>query len=361
MQDLFANPLLMRLAIAAAIMAVAFLLTGTTRRFLSWLGHRIFARTETALDDKILDVLMRSVRPLLLVIGFGIALREIRKATTAEDLTINQMLEYGETLFYVLVVALVVRVLLGIIREIVGWYLDRVSTDGASNLARTLGPLTNKVVNILVGFVALIIVMDHFGINIGSLLVSLGVGSLAVALAAQDTIANMIAGFLILVDRPFRVGDRIEVGTGQVGDVLEIGLRSTRLLNFDHNLIVIPNADLTKTRIINYSFPLEPMRVVLRFTVAYGSDVEKVRMILLESAGAQPELLGDPPPQVFLTEVNETAIQVMLTARAESFAKVWAAETSMRERIYEAFLEQGIRVPVQRRVVEMQSREGPSA
>lgn len=361
MQDLFTNPMLMRLAVAAAIMAVAFLLTGTVRRFLSWLGHRIFARTETVLDDRILGVLMRNVRPLLLVIGFGIALREIRKATTPDDLTINQILEYGGILLYVVVVGLVVRILLGIIREIVGWYLDRVSTDGASNLARTLGPLTNKVINVLVGFVALIIVMDHFGINIGSLLVSLGVGSLAVALAAQDTIANMIAGFVILVDRPFRVGDRIEIGTGQVGDVREIGLRSTRMVNFDNNLIVIPNADLVKSRIINYSFPLEPMRVVLRFTVAYGSDVERVRRILLDIAGAQPELLGDPPPQVFLTEMNETAIQVTLSARTKSFERVWAAETSMRERIYAAFLEHGIPVPVQRRVVEMQSREGLTA
>ena len=102
------------------------------------------------------------------------------------------------------------------------------SGDGSDNLRRAIGPLTTKTVNFALTFVAIIIVLDHFGINIGSLLVSLGVGSLAVALAAQETIANMIAGFVILVDRPFRIGDRIEVGQGVVGDILAIGLRSTR-------------------------------------------------------------------------------------------------------------------------------------
>jgi small-conductance mechanosensitive channel len=355
MSDLVNNPLLTRLAVAAVIVVVAFLMTGTVRRLLSWLGHRVFARTETALDDRILTVVLRNVRPLLLVVGFGVALREIRKAVTPEDLTLTQILEYCEILLYILVVGLAVRVILGVIREIIVWYLDKASTDVASNLTRTLGPLTNKAVSLLVGFVALIIVLDHLGINIGSLLVSLGVGSLAVALAAQDTIANMIAGFLILVDRPFRVGDRIEISTGQVGDVREIGLRSTRLVNFDNNLIVIPNADLVKSRIVNFSFPVEPMRVVLRFTVAYGSDVEKVRGILLEAAAGQQELLKDPAPQVFLTEVGDTAIQLTLSARASSYEKVWAAETSMREKIYRAFLDQGIRVPVQRRLVQMQA------
>jgi small-conductance mechanosensitive channel len=201
--------------------------------------------------------------------------------------------------------------------------------------------------------VAVIIVLDHFGINIGSLLVSLGVGSLAVALAAQETLSNMIAGFVILIDRPFRVGDRIEVAPGQVGDVKEIGLRSTRVLNFDNNLIVIPNADLVRGRIINYSHPHLEMRVLLRFEVAYGSDPARVRTILLRIAAANPALLKEPPPQVFMTALNDSSVQFTFVGRVGQYSDVFSAETAMREEAYREFAAEGIEIPFPQRVVHM--------
>jgi MscS family membrane protein len=254
----------------------------------------------------------------------------------------------------------VVRVLLGVFRVLIHWYLDRLSSEGVSNLKNTLGPLTTKVTNILVGLVAIIIILDHFGINIGSLLVSLGVGSLAVALAAQDTLANMIAGFVILVDRPFRVGDRIELSAGQVGDVTEIGLRSTKMQNFDNNQIVIPNAELVKGRIVNFSYPAVPTRVVLRFEVVYGTDTGKVRALLLGLCRAHAEVLADPPPSVFVTNLSDSSVQLTLVARASSYATQWGVETDLRERAYQAFLEQGIPAPVPRRIVQVQAKEIPA-
>lgn len=360
MQDFFDKPLIYHGIIAVAIVMVVTFLTRPVRWLLMVLGRKLIARTETVLDDQILGVLIRHVRPTLVVIGLQLAAREIRKGTVASEVTINQVLEYAEVLLYVFLVGLVVKVLLGIVHEVIQWYLGRISTEGTSNLKLTLGPLTTKLTALLVGFVAIIIVLDHFGINIGSLLVSLGVGSLAVALAAQDTIANMIAGFLILIDRPFRVGDRIELATGQVGDVREIGLRSTRVQNFDNNLIIIPNSELTRGRIVNLSYPEQSSRVLLRFSVAYGTDVEAVRKILLDIAGAHQDLLKDPVPQVFVTDVNETAVQLTLVGRAVSYMVQWGAETQIRERAYQAFLEYGIMVPVQRRIVEMREAVRPS-
>jgi small-conductance mechanosensitive channel len=289
----------------------------------------------------------------MVIIALQLAAREIRKGLTPAEVTIEQILQYADALLYVLAALLVIRVILGALREIIGWYLDRVPTDGALALKTTIGPIVGKIMDVLVGLVALIVILDHFGVNIGSLLVSLGVGSLAVALAAQDTLANMIGGFVILVDRPFRVGDRIEVGAGQVGDVQEIGLRSTRLMNFDNNVLIIPNAELVKSRITNFSHPQKPMRVQLKVEVAYGTEIEKVRQLLLDLASRQPELLADPAPAVFCTALSEASVQLTFVGRAKLWTDVWAVETRMREATYAAFREQGIEVPLPHRIIHM--------
>lgn len=332
------------------VVAFAFL-SRIVRWVIGAIGKKLIARTTTDLDDRILAVLLRNVTIFMVVTGLHIAVREVRKGVSAADVTANQILDYAGSLLYVAGVIVVVRILLGVIREFIGWYLGSISAEGAVNLKQTLGPLTSKVVNILVGAVAAIILLDHFGINIGSLLVSLGVGSLAVALAAQDTLANMIAGFVILVDRPFRVGDRIELQSGQVGDVHEIGLRSTTLLNFDANLIIIPNAELVKTRIINYAYPHNQMRAVVKVGVAYGTPGAKVRAILLRLAAEHQGLLAEPRPEVHCTALGDSSVEFTLIARATDFRKRFESETSLRERIAETFAAEGIEIPFPQRVV----------
>jgi small-conductance mechanosensitive channel len=347
------NDLAYHVTIALAIVVVFSLLSRVMRALLRWAAHKVFTRTETVLDDRIVAVLLAHVRPLMVLTGLHIAVREIRKGVTASDQTLPQLLDYGEALLYIAVVLLAVKILAGVIREIITWYLERIATDGSSNLKNTLGPLTSKVMNLLVGMVAVIVILDHFGINIGSLLVSLGVGSLAVALAAQDTLANMIAGFVILVDRPFRVGDRVEIPGAQIGDVQQIGLRSTKMLNFDNNLIIIPNAELVKGRIINYAHPHEAMRMTVAFHVAFGTAPETVRGILLELASVHPDLLKDPAPEVHCTAVNDSSIEFTLIARAVDFKKRWGVETSIREQAFLRFARAGVVIPYPQRVVHM--------
>lgn len=198
--------------VVAACLVLLFLLSSrAVRALLRWSAHRIFSRTETVLDDRIVEVFLAHVRPLMVLAGFHVAVREIRKAVIPSEETVIQLLGYADAVLFVALVLLVLKIVAGVLRELVGWSLQRIAADRSSHLKETLGPLTTRVTNLLAGMVAVIIVLDHFGVNIGSLLVSLGVGSLAIALVAQETLANMIAGFVILVDRPFRVGDRVEL------------------------------------------------------------------------------------------------------------------------------------------------------
>ena len=351
LRTLMQDELWVRVVVAAIIVTAFFLLSRVAKMFLSFLGRKVFAKTETVLDDRILEVVLAHVKPLMVVVGFYVGIREVRKGTTPAHLTANQILDYADSIVYIVAVILVVKILLGIVKVIIDWYLDNLSGEGASDLKMTLGPLTSKLVDTLVGMVAVIIVLDHFGINIGSLLVSLGVGSLAVALAAQETIANMIAGFVILVDRPFRVGDRIELSTKETGDVQAIGLRSTKVLNFDSNVIIIPNAELVRTRIVNYSYPQRLTKVQLTVNVAYGTDPARVRRILLDIAGSHPELMKDPAPEVFFTDVKDSSLEFTLVARSGDYTKRFGAEASLREQAYLALNREGIEIPFPQQVV----------
>ncbi len=120
-------------------------------------------------------------------------------------------------------------------------------------VAAEFGPLISKLGKIFIALVAVIMVLQHFQVDVSSLVVSLGVGSLAVGLAAQDTLANMFAGFTLLVDRPFRIGEKIRLASGDEGEVRAIGIRATQIRTADQMLLIVPNSLLVKERLLNLS------------------------------------------------------------------------------------------------------------
>ncbi len=353
-------PLLSHTLISLVIVLASFVLGKLFKVLLNTVGRKLVSKTETTLDDRIIDVFCGKITLLTVLAGIGIGVQEIRKGITGKDLTITQLLDYAHIALFLVTAFVVTRLIICLIEETFGWYMEELSKKTSSNVSATVAPLTNKIINIALFLVALIIVLDHFGINIGSLLVSLGVASLAVALAAQDTVANMIAGFVIMVDRPFRIGDRLQLPTGEMGDVYEIGLRSTRILNFDNNLIIIPNADLVKTRIINFSYPHDAVRVMVEVGVAYGTDPEKARHVILGLAKNHPEVLRDPIPEVFVSNLSDSAVMLQLVARVDDFRKKFRTETSLREQIYQAFRRESIEIPFPQRVVHLKEPKSGS-
>jgi MscS family membrane protein len=134
------------------------------------------------------------------------------------------------------------------------WYKDNIAVKTASKLDDELIPLARRALSIVIWIVAFLVILPLFGVNISALIAALGVTSLAIALAAQDTIANFIAGFLIMIDRPFREGDRIKLPSGELVTVLDIGVRRSRFLAEDQSIVIVPNLDLSKSKIINYTY-----------------------------------------------------------------------------------------------------------
>ena len=144
-----------------------------------------------------------------------------------------------------------------IIDVVVLWYGESIAKVTSSTLDDELLPFLRKSIKIALWIAVLITLLPFYGVNVNALIATLGVGSLAIALAAKDTISNIIAGFLIMIDRPFRMGDKVKIPSGEVVEVLDIGIRRSTFLSDEKAVIIVPNLDLSKSKIINYTYGQE--------------------------------------------------------------------------------------------------------
>ncbi len=158
--------------------------------------------------------------------------------------------KYLLTVLIILIGFIVQRVIDGV----AVWYKENIAYKTSTSLDDQLIPIARRVLKVAVWVMALLIILPLYGINISALITTLGVSSLAIALAAQDTIANIISGFMIMIDRPFRIGDRVKIPSGEVVDVLEIGVRRSKFLSQDKAIVIVPNLELSKSKIVNYTY-----------------------------------------------------------------------------------------------------------
>ncbi|MEK7764783.1 MAG: mechanosensitive ion channel domain-containing protein, partial [bacterium] len=244
-----------------------------------------------------------------------------------------------------------------VLETIAAWWLERAGRDAEERLDRQLMPLLRRVVRAVLAFVAATVILGAYDIKIAALLGAAGVASLAVALAAQDSLANMIGGLTIMVDRPFRVGDRIELNDGRIGDVAQIGIRSTRLLTYDRTLHILPNAELMKQPITNHSFPDRTFTIRQTIGVAYGSDVPKAKALMLAAAVDDRSVLKSPPPAAYLIGFGESSLDVHLVYTIASYAERLDVLDRVNLEINRRLAEGGIDIPFPTRTVHLR-REG---
>lgn len=162
--------------------------------------------------------------------------------------------KYITTIFIISIAFLMQRIAGGALR----WFAENVAAKTATKVDDKLLPILRKFLKVLIWIIAVVTILPLYGVNISALIATLGVGSLAIALAAQDTIANIIAGTLIMIDMPFRIGDKIKLPSGENVEVLEIGARRSKFLSEDKSaIIIVPNLDLSKSKIVNYTYAIE--------------------------------------------------------------------------------------------------------
>jgi small-conductance mechanosensitive channel len=223
--------------------------------------------------------------------------------------------------------------------------------------------LTQNLAQLAVFILGILLILSAVGARITPILTALGVGGLAVALALQDTLSNLFAGFYVAVAGQMRLGDYIKLNTGEEGYVTDIGWRSTTLRGLANNLVIVPNSKLAQAIVTNFCFPEKRMAASLQVGVGYDSDPDLIERILLEiaagAAGEVPGLLAEPAPSVvFDPGFGDSALGFTLNFQVAEFASQFGVRHELRKRILRRFREEGIRMPFPSRAVYLHPAEG---
>ena len=238
------------------------------------------------------------------------------------------------------------------------WYEREIAIQTATTLDEKIIHSLRKVLKGVFIVVAFMIVTDHFALPFGKIWAAAGIGSLAVALAAQDTFANMISGIIILVDRPFLVGDRIELADGTYGDVLDIGLRSTKIMSFDNTIYILPNSDLSAQRITNHTYPDIKIKVAHTVGVAYGSDMVNVKAILNDILKEHPLVLNKPEWGIWFTEFADSSLNILVKYWISDYRDKFTVKDEINMEINRRFEEAKIEIPFPQRDVHIIKSDG---
>ena len=198
--------------------------------------------------------------------------------------------------------------------------------------------------------------MSVWEINITPLLASAGIAGVAVALAAKETLSNFFGGVTVLLDQPYKVGDYIVLDSGERGEVVEVGLRSTRILTRDDVQISIPNSIITNTKVINESAPEPRFRVRIKVGVAYGTDVDQVEEVLLSVARDNPLVVTKPEARVRFRTFGDSSLDFELLCWAHRPHDKGRITHQLNRAIYKAFEQAGIVIPFPQRDVYMHSQ-----
>ncbi len=324
----------------AIIIGVATLIALFLRILVIPLLFRLSRKTSSDVDEKVFEYLWPAILRTVVLQGVHIA--------TLDFVQSERIDEVVSSLTATLMILIWGRFLNG-----VGSVVFRKLSANAEKFQwiqpQTL-PLIQFIYKVALFGMMTYLVMSAWHVNLTSWLASAGVMGIAVGFAAKDTLANFIAGVFILMDAPYKVGQYITIDGDTRGVVTEIGMRSTRLLTRDNVEVTVPNAVIGNAKIINESSGPSPrMRVRVAASVAYGSDVDQVREILLECAKGVPHTSEDQSPVVRFVAMGESSLdfQVLVWVKHPVFRG--RVHDEINTRLYKALAAAGVEIPFPQR------------
>lgn len=334
------SPAVLFLAPPVLVWALRLTLGASLERYLHW--------TSTSLDDHLVQAFRPFALPAAWLLGCWLALHRVLL-----DEALRSVLMQAVLVAAVMMVSLVMGDLLVEVLEKEGE--KRGLKIGSQSLTKAFIRLSAVILGGL-------LVLANLGISITPLLTALGVGSLAVALALQDTLANLFAGIHIMLAGHIKVDDYLRLDTGQEGYVTDIGWRSTRIRELPGNIILVPNQHLAKAIITNYNWPTKDLAVLVNLGVAYGSDLTEVERVTIEVAtevlGEVEGGVGDFVPFIRYNVFGDSAIQFTVILRAKQFSDRYLLTHEFIKRLHHRFGAEGIEIPFPQRVITTRAEGG---
>jgi len=317
------------------------------RWVLRMVARHLTARTETGIDDAIVNALRRAAS--LSIVFWALwrlsgvwNLPTVGRAAAALWL-ISLAFPLGDLIADLLKVA-----------------EEKIAPKTKTTFDDTALPLINKVLRFGVIGIAAVLALDQIGVNVTPLVAGASVAGLAVSLAAKDTLSNLIAGVLLIMDRPFQIGDRIEVWnapreTSTWGDVIEIGLRATKIRSTDNLIFVIPNNEIMRRDIINYTGSGRDIRVRIPIQVAYDTDADKAKAIIKQVVEGVQGIMQEPAPQVIIRRFDESGVGLQVRVWISDARRRRAIADEITDKVKVEFDKHGVEIPYPKRDLYIRS------
>lgn len=235
---------------------------------------------------------------------------------------------------------------------IAGWAVKKINKKGAESerFDDTLIPVFAQTAKVLILIFTLVIVLGQFGIQTASLIAVLGAAGLAVGFALQGTLSNIASGIVLLVLRPFKVGDAVNIG-GTFGVVDSISLFTTEMHSFDNIGITMPNSKVWGTEIQNLT-QFEIRRIDMEFGIGYTSDMDKAMELIQEILDEDERILKEPEPLIAISNLGDSAVDIRVRPWAKT-SEIWPLRYQITKRVKEKFDENGISIPFPQRDVHL--------
>lgn len=320
-------------------------------KLLSLLGKKVIkpfvTGTDNHLDDVIFYSLEAPVKFAIILLGIWIAIHRLVYP--------DSFVKVVDNAYSILIVLDITWFFGRLFSSLLQVYWGKQSNGQANKMM----PIIKRTILVIVWLIGIVMALSNVGVNISALLGTLGIGGIAFALAAQDTVKNVFGAFTILTDKPFSIGDTIRVDSYE-GTVVDVGVRSTKIMNYDKRIITFPNYKITDTSIVNISS--EPMRrVVLNLGLTYDTTSEKMKeaLELLKSIPKRVENVSSNPSDIVavFTEYSDSALVIMYIYFIEKQGDILCVTSNMNMEILAAFNKAGLNLAFPTRTVYIQKDE----
>lgn len=320
-------------------------------KLLSLLGKKVIkpfvTGTDNHLDDVIFYSLEAPVKFAIILLGIWIAIHRLVYP--------DSFVKVVDNAYSILIVLDITWFFGRLFSSLLQVYWGKQSNGQANKMM----PIIKRTILVIVWLIGIVMALSNVGVNISALLGTLGIGGIAFALAAQDTVKNIFGAFTILTDKPFSIGDTIRMDSYE-GTVVDVGVRSTKIMNYDKRIITFPNYKITDTSIVNISS--EPMRrVVLNLGLTYDTTSEKMKeaLELLKSIPKRVENVSSNPSDIVavFTEYSDSALVIMYIYFIEKQGDILGVTSNMNMEILAAFNKAGLNFAFPTRTVYIQKDE----
>ena len=333
------------LGISLVIVLVSYLF-GTWA--IHWLLPRLVRRTRTDLDDRLLQVSGNQMRWLVVLAILRFAIRRLSFLNPTIKTFIMDIC-------FFLIVFLIAWMLWRLINLVAQQADAQARKIGRQKEAESLITLMVWGLRLLVVILVLMMILIHYGINVTGFTFILGALVFALSLAGRDIITDIITGAIILIDQPFRIGDRLELKSlDSWGDVVDIGMRSTKILSVENRMVVVPNSQIGKEQVVNYSYPDPSLFNTLNVRVAYENDPDEVAEIIVAAIRAVEGVDTEKDVTALLYELNEYHMLYWANWWVANYADRYPMQDKVSRAIIRALKEAAIVLPYQKGSLNVQ-------